>query len=168
MPKDKTLAEINEYAKTIHPDAKARWNDYNWVIEIPTEFVGPIELPESFRDTPAWEADHEYEGSYGSTLARWAYKNGYGSQPIEIVAMHYNLQMNRYGYEYEWFKNEVERLGLTEEYEEFEKHPEKYVDAFVSDELREVFRRRYNSNEAAAYANEKLAPEYEKLRELEN
>lgn len=89
----KSYSQMMEIARSISPDAKVRKHDFNdsWEIYIPTEFTANHNLPEEYKDTPAWDAEHNYDARYGSDLGCWAENRGLEQYPIEAVAELYNL-----------------------------------------------------------------------------
>jgi len=93
MTTEKTFEEVLAYAQTLHPDATVKSTDENtWEVIIPTDFTIPYGLPESYKGTPAWEANEQMEPSSGETvLERWGRKNSHGWSPLVIVADYYNL-----------------------------------------------------------------------------
>ena len=96
-PEERTYEQMEEAAKKIHPDARVRILDYGqqqWEIYIPSDFVPVFDLPERFKDTPAWQQYQIFDGSHGDLLSRWGNKNGYRDLPIEGVADYFNFIMD--------------------------------------------------------------------------
>jgi hypothetical protein len=85
MPEQKTYDEILEEARKVFgPKAEVSFNDGQWLIATGIEekfnaLAVKDEYPHAF------EASEEYEANYGSTLDRWAAKNGMGwASELEI------------------------------------------------------------------------------------
>jgi hypothetical protein len=85
-PETKSYDEMIKLAAAISPLAKLRTTYENtWEIYIPTEFEVVWELPEKYKNTPAWTFNEEhYAGESG--LARWGRKNGQSSLCLEGLA----------------------------------------------------------------------------------
>jgi hypothetical protein len=115
QPEERTYAQMMEIAKKIHPDARVRMIEFveqKWEIYIPSEFVPVYRLPECYKDTPAWAASLEHDGSYGDELSRWGYKNGYRDLPIEGIADYFNL-MSDFAYRKNTLAEDLDRqVGL--------------------------------------------------------
>lgn len=95
-PEERTYNQMVEFAKVISPDARVRsvnYGDPKWEIYIPTPFSPSSDLPESFKETPAWKLYLKYDVSYDNELSRWGYKNSHSDLPIEAVADYYNLEI---------------------------------------------------------------------------
>lgn len=90
----KNYREMLEIAKGISSSARVRKLEMNeqWEIYIPTEFTADWNLPDNYRDTPAWDAFQEHDYSYGgSKLAQWG-ENRFSDLPIDGIADYYNLE----------------------------------------------------------------------------
>jgi hypothetical protein len=85
MPEQKTYKEmLDEARKVFGPKAEVSYSNGQWDIStgIEEKFL-PLSVKDEFPH--AFEASEEYEATYGSTLDRWASKNGYGwSSQAEI------------------------------------------------------------------------------------
>jgi len=78
--KGKTKEEMEAIAKQMFgEEATVYYSDYQWVIQTGVEEHFD---PEQHKDHPAYAALMEPEGTYGSTLERWAHKNGHGSESM--------------------------------------------------------------------------------------
>lgn len=84
--------EMQAKAKELHHDAVVSLENGQWVIHVKTDIHESSELPETFRDTPAWEALATEEDNYGTDLYRWQWKNGHSDKPLIIAARFYNLK----------------------------------------------------------------------------
>lgn len=79
MPEQKTYTEMLEEARKVFgPKAEVSFSDGQWLIATGIEekfnaLAVKDEYPHAF------EASEEYEATYGSTLDRWAVKNGMSS-----------------------------------------------------------------------------------------
>lgn len=78
MPEQKTYEEMLKEAKRVFgPEAEVIFNNGQWDISTGIEEkFNSLAVKDEFPH--AFEASEEYEGTYGSTLHRWAYKNGMG------------------------------------------------------------------------------------------
>lgn len=87
-----SFMEAQAYAKKIHPDAKARLDETErtWVVEIPTKFEETYEVTDTWAGTPAEELFKKWAGDCDS-LTDWADHASYRYEPLEIIAMRYNL-----------------------------------------------------------------------------
>ena len=77
MPQQKTFEEIEAEAKKLFgPHAEVSFSDGQWLIATGIqEKFDPEDHKEAYPH--AYEASKEYEANYGSTLDRWAAKNGH-------------------------------------------------------------------------------------------
>lgn len=97
-----THKEILAKAKEVFGDeARVEFVDYQWVIHTGVDEKFDIE---EFKGTPAYEAYHKYEGTYGSVLERWGAKNSYYSRSVSETCEAYNAAI-----EASW-KDEVSRV----------------------------------------------------------
>ena len=87
MTHDEMLAKAKE---VFGEEVSVRYEDYQWVVY--TGLGEKFDI-EKYKDTPAYVAYHEKEGTYGSTLDRWAVKNSYGSSSMDAVCEAYNAMI---------------------------------------------------------------------------
>jgi hypothetical protein len=99
----KTYSQMEEFARTIHPDAVPRLNEFTdtWEIVISTEFYDSFELDDKFLGTPAAEAYNEPDTSYDNQLSRWGAKNGHYGKSLHDIAEAYNGFVAARGARYE-------------------------------------------------------------------
>lgn len=90
MTYDEMLAKAKE---VFGEDARVEFVDYQWVIHTGVDEKFDIE---KYKGTPAYEAYHEKEGTYGSVLDRWAVKNSYGSSSMAEICEGYNAMTEAY------------------------------------------------------------------------
>ncbi|MBC9704862.1 MAG: hypothetical protein H9W81_07780 [Enterococcus sp.] len=99
-----------EQAKAISPLAKVRLTRHGeaWEICIPSNFLSPATLPETYRGTPAWEKYNEPNGLYPNALLSWANYRKMLDKPIEYIADYYNLSQIQ-GEEMQKFAKELHK-----------------------------------------------------------
>lgn len=79
----KTKEEMEALAKELFgEEAKVSYSDDQWIISTGVEEIFD---PEEHKDRAAYAAYKEPEANYGSTLDRWAYKNGHGSKSMAEI-----------------------------------------------------------------------------------
>lgn len=88
---EKTKEQMEAIAKEMFGDeARVYFSDNQWTIDTGVEESFD---PEAHKDRPAYAAYMEPEGNYGSTLDRWAHKNGHGSESMADLFDSYDEQM---------------------------------------------------------------------------
>lgn len=93
MTESKTKEQMEALAKEHFGEgASVFYSDNEWVIR-----TGVREYfdPEQHKDRPAYKALMEPEGTYGSTLERWAYKNGHSSEPMAELFDSYDASQEK-------------------------------------------------------------------------
>jgi hypothetical protein len=163
-PPTMTYDEAQEKAKSIHPDAYATLipNEGNWVIHIDTDFAEDPTLPDRFHNTPAWTANETQESSYGTDLARWAWKSsGYGDDlPNVILAELFNLRQSHADLKEEWFVNQLNERGLRSQ-EEFMNDLDN-----LSEAEQELLVELFDSQDPELYAYRMLKPQYDEIHKM--
>jgi hypothetical protein len=95
MPEQKTYEEILKEAKKVFgPQAEVsfsngQWDIYTGIQEKFNSLAVKDEFPHAF------EASEEYEANYGSTLHRWAYKNGMSDSSDAEIFRSYEVMVVR-------------------------------------------------------------------------
>lgn len=93
-PVRKSYAEMLEIAKKLSPEARLRLDSSGiWEIYLSTDYAMSLDLPESYRDTPAWLSHLTPDpGRERSCLEAWASRNGIKNMPIEAMADYLNQE----------------------------------------------------------------------------
>lgn len=111
-----TKSGIEEYARSLHPEAEARWNssEQRWEIEFVTNFTDGYVMTDAMRESPAGQWFNS-----GEDVHRWARKNGASGLSTEELLWEYNSGFVRGTYEREFLNDELKKRGLYEEYYDF-------------------------------------------------
>lgn len=156
-----TYTEMLGRARALHPHATISIDGVtgSWIITIPTELSEAYELEPNLRHTPAGIAHSSFD-SGESVLERWARKNGYGSEPMHIVAERYNLCREEDRLHNEWLTAELHARGLRSRQEVLDG-----TAADATEDERALFALYFGEDSPAiAYAQKKLADRYAALR----
>lgn len=91
MAETMSFIEAQDWAASIHPDAKARLNwDDTWEIVIETPIQQAYAVHPLWADTPAEKKFNTFDVN-GDGLTEWAKHAGHKNEPLDIVALRYNL-----------------------------------------------------------------------------
>ena len=159
-PETATYDQMKERAAAMHPDAKLSLEYGKWVITIETELEEPHELPERFRDTPAWDKYNQLESGENG-LYRWIRKGGEGSDsfPLEVNAEYYNLAAEKHILLRQWYDTKMKEVG-GRSWEKILQLPSGTATVVEKEVINDW---RSGEGEAAKFVNETLAPRYQAL-----
>jgi hypothetical protein len=115
--------EAQAFAKRFadHAYAELAWDGWNVIIPTGAEDIN--QLPDEFKDTPAWEAHSQITGGSQTVLEEWARNSSECnlSDSLLVIARAYNLEQdfrNRYR---EIFADKAELAGLPQGHDELMK-----------------------------------------------